>query len=308
MSTPTAGVVVIDAADLTTIHDAAVAAFRRDGLLVLRNVLASDELAALRSESAVLLAEVEAGRVDDVLSKPHEVTGEVVPFRVEYVVDKLASVRLLLAHPFLLRAVAALQGPRFLPTWDSMVWKRAGAGAAIPWHRDGGLYPDPVPILGDGRVFNVDVYLDDAGPDSCLFGIPGSNRWDTATADATVAHLNDGGVSTEGTVPIPMRAGDVLLHNVLVLHGSKATAGDLRRVVYLEFRPVDIELAHGPHNPAYVDLKQRMLAAAVQSRRDAHPEEEAYEIAGPAASANLDAMTWRYPHEAFWRRPPGIQG
>ena len=35
-------------------------------------------------------------------------------------------------------AVAKIQGPNFIPTWDSMVFKQEGAGAAIPWHRDAG--------------------------------------------------------------------------------------------------------------------------------------------------------------------------
>ena len=304
---------IVDARECDVISDEAADFFRQYGLLVIRNVVQGDELAALQRETGELVDRVVAERPEgkDYLYKEHEGTGEVVPFRVEYVIDKLDATKGLLGHPFLLRSVEKLQGPDFVPTWDSMVFKLGGAGAQIPWHRDGGLYEDSVSLLKGGRVFNVDIYLDEATMESCLWGLPGSNNWSEAEADAAVARLNDGGVATgaEGMVPLPMQPGDVIFHNVMVLHGSAPTRGPLRRVLYYEFRPADIELELGPHTPEYVTRKQQVLAAALRHRsrtpyvKDITPY--AYGITAydyETALADWDAEPcWRFPHEEFWR-------
>ena len=108
----------------------------------------------------------------------HPATGAEVPYRIEYVADKAPACRALLAHPFVLRSVEALQGPDFIPTWDSMVFKLAGAGAAIAWHRDAELDQ-----CEPGRpIFNVDVYLDASDATNCMWAIPGSNQWSDAEA------------------------------------------------------------------------------------------------------------------------------
>lgn len=304
---------VVDAAECDVISDEAADFFRQNGLLVIRNVVQGEELAALQRETGALVDRVldERPQHKDYFYREHEGTGEVVPFRVEYVIDKLEATKALLGHPFILRSVEKLQGPDFIPTWDSMVFKLGGAGAQIPWHRDGGLYEDSVPLLAGGRVFNVDFYLDEATMESCLWGLPGSNNWSEEEADAAVARLNDGGVVTggDGMVPLPMQPGDVIFHNVLVLHGSAPTRGPLRRVIYYEFRPVDIELELGPHTPEYVAAKKQVLAAALRHRsrtpyaQDITPY--ANDITAYGNEVGLPAWDespqWRFVHEEFWR-------
>jgi ectoine hydroxylase-related dioxygenase (phytanoyl-CoA dioxygenase family) len=308
-----ADVVSVDASQGACIDDIAAERFRRDGLLVLRNVIGADELAALQRETATLVERAVGDHPDDpdYLYKIHEHTGASVPFRVEYVVDKLHATKALLGHPYLLRTVEKLQGPAFIPTWDSMVFKTAGAGAAIPWHRDGGLYANSVELLARGRVFNVDIYLDRADIGSCVWALPGSNAWPEERADDVVESRNANGVDTTGAAPVLMEPGDVLLHNVLLLHGSKATEGPLRRVIYYEFRPVDIELDYGPHTPEYVAAKQHVVAAALRHRAAAPygAGETAFSygaLDGALAGWEHDPETWRYPHESFWRDPATV--
>src|SRR3954468_16543190 len=80
--------------------------FRDNGLLVIRNVLRGPELAALQAETQVLVDQARAGREDpDYMYREHELTGERVPFRVEYVIDKCVATKALLGHPFILRSV-----------------------------------------------------------------------------------------------------------------------------------------------------------------------------------------------------------
>ena len=128
----------LDARGGRCIDDAAAERFRESGLLVLRGLLHGEELGALQSETRALVDRAASERVadHDFQYKRHETTGEEVPFRVEYVVERTRACKALLGHPFVLRSVEKLQGRDFVPTWDSMVFKLPGAGAAIEWHRD----------------------------------------------------------------------------------------------------------------------------------------------------------------------------
>jgi ectoine hydroxylase-related dioxygenase (phytanoyl-CoA dioxygenase family) len=296
-----------DARGRRGIDEEAALAFRRTGLLVVRHLIEPAELAALRGETLALVERAASQRVEDhdYQYKKHEESGDEVPFRIEYVVDKTASCKALLAHPFVLRSVERLQGRDFIPTWDSMVFKLAGAGAAIDWHRDADRSKcDPA-----RPIFNVDFYLDGSDATNCLWGIPGSNLWNDAEATAACARLSAGGFGRDGGVPILMHAGDALFHDILVLHGSPACRSDLRRVIYFEFRPAELELRVGPHTPDYVPLKQRVLQACLRDRAHASyaAGEEPFEYA-PATSLAATALagdetlrSYRHPHHEHWR-------
>ncbi len=293
-----AAALALDATGLDCLGDEGVELFREHGLLILRNVVAPAELEALRAETLELVERAARGRPDDAdyKFKHHELTGDEVPYRIEYVVDKSPACRALLGHPFVLRSVEKIQGPAFVPTWDSMVFKLAGAGAAIPWHRDERIDYEP-----ERQIFNVDVYLDGSDATNCLWGLPGSHRWPQEEADEAVARLSRGGFATEGAVPLIMAPGDVLLHDILVVHGSGPAQSGLRRVLYYEFRPVETELRHGPHVPAYLPLKQRVLAAAVRERAASFGSERPFAYAMDAEGGT--PPTFRYAHEQYFRLP-----
>jgi ectoine hydroxylase-related dioxygenase (phytanoyl-CoA dioxygenase family) len=298
---------VADARGAAALSDAEAAAFRGAGALVVRGLLAPGELAALRAQTLPLVERAAAERVRDIDTqyKRHAASGREVPFRIEYVVDKLPACRALLGHPFVLRSVERLQGRDFVPTWDSMVFKLAGAGAAIDWHRDAGTDQcDPgVPI------FNVDVYLDGSDASNCLWALPGSNRWSDAEAERECARRNAGGFATDGALRLPLEPGDALLHDILLVHGSPPAASGLRRVLYYEFRPADVERRRGPHTPDYLPLKQRVLLACLRDRaatpwaRGEEPFDYRPTGAFPAPSLARGEVlpTYRYPHHEHWR-------
>lgn len=278
-----------------------LARFRAEGFLVLRDLLGEQELQALQAETHPLVERAENRTEDpDFKYRQHELTGELVPYRIEYVVDKTASCKALLGHPFVLHAVEQLQGRRFIPTWDSMVFKSAGAGAAIPWHRDASSRH----TVAGTPIFNVDFYLDGSDRTNCLWALPGSQRWSDEEAAHAVAGLSEGGFRTEGAVPLELEPGDALLHDILVVHGSPAAQSSLRRVLYFEFRPADAELAIGPHVPAYVPLKQGLLLRAL-AEREGTPygrEEQAFVYRGELAEgAAAPRDQWRFVHEDYWR-------
>ncbi|HYE05888.1 MAG TPA: phytanoyl-CoA dioxygenase family protein [Planctomycetota bacterium] len=284
-----------------------VALFRDNGLLVLRGVLAPAELAALRDETGRLVERAAASRIEDGDHRYQRLAegADPVPCRIEYVVDKSTACLALLSHPTLLRAVEAIQGTDFIPTWDAMVFKQRGGGPVVGWHRDIAGYAH---VSGAPQVFNVDIYLDDAGLDTCVWGIPGTNRWSAERARAESDRRNALGFPTEGAVPLPMRAGDVLIHDVDVLHGSPASRSALRRVVYYEYRPAWCEREYGPHRSDYVPLKQRVLLAS-QRARERMPYargERPYRYAAASLIGEEPLLTsYRIPHDDHWRHAPG---
>jgi phytanoyl-CoA hydroxylase len=301
---------VIDARTQDALTDEQVQFFRDQGLLVVRNLVHGEELAALQRETQVLVDAARQGSQDpDYQYRDHEITGQRVPYRVEYVIDKTPACKALLGHPFILRSVEKLQGPSFVPTWDSMVFKNPGAGVAIPWHRDAGT-ASVHPTLGERfPIFNVDLYLDRADLSNCLWGILGSNRWGQEDADRVIGELNAGGFHhAHGAVPIRMEPGDVIFHNILALHGSPATQGPLRRVIYYEFRPGIVERLMGPHTHEYIPVKQQVLLACLQHRADAPytAGETPYDYRPdadftPPPLSRKALPSYRFPHDLYWR-------
>lgn len=277
--------------------------FLKNGYLVLPSVLESGELRHLRGAMDLLLSyglEEVREHPDFSYGRGH-LTGRPILQRIEYVIDKTEEARVLLGHPFILRTVERLQGTDFIPTWDSMVIKLPGEGTCIGWHRDAGAE-----CVGSEPIFTVDFYVDDADHDTCLWVHPGSQTWDP---ERVLKVTQQDGFVTEDAIPIPMKAGDVLLHNILLLHGSPAnTSSKLRRVIYFEFRPIHVELERGPHVPDYIPLKQNVLRACLEKRaqaaylslEDSYQYLPSVDIPAPQ-SASFPPVTYRYPHEHFWR-------
>ena len=276
--------------------------FLDNGYLVLRGVVQGEELRRLRSAMDDLTAWGSAAvREDpDFSYAPGHLTGRPVLRRIEYVIDKRDECQVLLGNPFLLRSVEKLIGSDLIPTWDSMVLKMPGEGIVVPWHRDSGTQ-----CVGDTPIFNVDCYLDEADEDTCVWAYPGSNHW----SDEEVARIvSPEGFSTEGAVPLLMQPGDVLFHNILLVHGSPANAsGKLRRVVYYEFRAAHVEAEKGPHVPGYIPLKQRVLLSCLERRAAAGyvGPEEPYRYTPPppfevAWAPGTQLASYRYAHGDYW--------
>jgi ectoine hydroxylase-related dioxygenase (phytanoyl-CoA dioxygenase family) len=308
----------IDARGHHELDGEAVAAFRRDGVIVIRNLVEPDELEVLRTETSTLVEEA-VDRAAAIAARPtgwdqhvdehdlayrvHRTTGRLVPFRQEYVIARSAACRRLLGHPFVVRSMQRMIGADVTPTWDSMVFKAAGRGAEIPWHRDDEFDP----ATRRAPVTNVDVYLDGSDESNGLWAIPGSHQWTRERAAVETARRNDAtGFVADAAVVLPLRPGDALLHDIGVLHGSPAAESWLRRVLYFEFRSAP-DIVGRTHDAAYCVAKQRMLHRVI-AERAAHTGEPAAPYA-PTWPEPLDAAAaeratgWRFPHEDY---PPSV--
>lgn len=283
-----------------------VTTYRRQGLLALRGLVEPAELAILQDAAASLVDWAWTARQDlDVQWSGRRRDPTSAPTRIEYVVDKSDAVRNLAGHPALLEVVEAIVGPNFLPTWDSLVFKTAEGAPRIDWHRDDGIYRDPLGVLGSGRVVDVGVYLDHAPPSNCVWAIPGSNYWDAAAAEAETARRNAVTWDPAGAVPAVLEPGDVLFHNVMTVHGAPAVERSRRRVVYFEYRPAELERERGPHTPEYVTLKQRVLQWCIAERRAAWPDEQPFvyrpaDAVAPAGDDPGELASLRFAHHEHW--------
>lgn len=210
--------------------------YRQQGFLVIRNLVAEQESGTLSNDTAKLISRAIQGCDDeDYYYKKHKTTGKMVAYRIDDVTDKLESCKGLLGHPSLLRAINSLQGSNFFPLWDNMVFKLPQGGAGHPWHRDAVPYWNAQSDIEVGAVV-FGIYLDAADLTNCLWVIPGSHYWadDQKPTGGDISDRDD-------AVPLPVQAGDAVLHNVLTFHASAPSQSSLRRVIYFLFRQISPE-------------------------------------------------------------------
>jgi hypothetical protein len=251
------------------LSDEQLAQFDRDGFLLLRGWISPDVVARLREaceEWVDLGGRVQRGEVDraDAVDwKYTERPDGPLMFRVDYVHSKGHPASLeLLGSPQILGLAESLCGPNFVPTYESLVFKAQDEGAAVPWHQD-------AVHRRSHRIANIDVYLDESTADNgALRVVPGSQR-----EQADVCRLRDEhGWSPADVVVAEMEPGDVLIHDVMVVHGSPPTTGGaLRRTVYLEFRAAEQILDQGPWDAQWVDSRLRLVPVAQAAYAAANP-------------------------------------
>ncbi len=192
-----------------------------------------------------------------------------VMFRVDYVHDKGEPASLeLLGSPEILGIAESLVGPNFVPTYEAMVFKDAGDGAPIHWHQDA-VHPRT------SRIANVDIYLDASIADAgALRVIPGSHRQAADICTLEEAH----GWNIPGAIEVPLEPGDVLLHDVMIVHGSPPAVGKkLRRTIYYEFRAAEQIFDQGPWDAEWVDRRLRLLPLALAEHASARPDVRQFE-------------------------------
>jgi len=269
----TARETLVNVAERTAYHltDAQIRCFDTNGYLVLRDWVPAELLARLQAAGQAWIADglrhAPATASDDYnfAQRP----GGPALFRVNYLHNKGQAASLeLLGAPQLLAVAESLCGPNFVPTYESLVFKQAGDGEQIPWHQDA------VQPTRNYRIFNFDLYLDPSLRGAgALRVIPG-----TQTMRQDICALADVyGWDHPDAIEVEMQPGDVLLHNVMVVHGSPQVAGkQLRRTIYYEFRPAEEILEDGPWDAGWIERRMRLVALGLAAHRSAYPEREQY--------------------------------
>jgi hypothetical protein len=270
------------------LSDAQVRFFDENGYLVLRNWIPADLLARLQAAAHAWIA---GGRRSSPETAGDDYNFAARPdgpalFRVNYLHDKGQAASLeLLGAPQVLAVAESLCGRNFVPTYESLVFKQEGDGEKIPWHQDA------VQPTNRHRIFNFDLYLDPslagAGALRVIPGTQGARQDICAIADAY-------GWEHPDAIEVEMQPGDVLLHNVMVVHGSPPVLGkNLRRTIYYEFRAAEEILEDGPWDRAWIERRMRLVPLGLAAYRRACPHGEQF--------------AWR-ADEAFRPAPLGSEG
>lgn len=246
--------------------------FDENGYLILRNWIPQDLLQHLQEAGQTWIKEgLNADENDPDYSDyvfAKRPNGRVM-FRVNYVHNKRQSASLeMLGCPQVLAVAESLCGPNFVPTYESMVFKQEGDGAAIRWHQDA-VHPRK------SRIFNFDLYLDASLSDGgALRVIPKTQQ----QRQDICALTEQWGWNPPNAVTVEMQPGDVLLHDVMVVHGSEEVEGkNLRRTIYYEFRSAEEILMDGPWDHEWIDKRLRLIPLALQTYQQAFPDKEQFQ-------------------------------
>lgn len=158
-----------------------------------------------------------------------QATGREVLYRVHNLQDHpVPACHALLAPDGPLVGVAqGLLGAPVLWTAFAMVVKMPSVAAPVPWHRDRVDVPA-------GAALNLSVFLDDCDvTNGCLQTVPGSHL---LPDESDVTNVVEHGP----VVDVEARAGDIVAHDVRLVHGSREnTSVRMRRSLCVEFSTQD---------------------------------------------------------------------
>ncbi|WP_028302677.1 phytanoyl-CoA dioxygenase family protein [Oceanospirillum beijerinckii] len=160
----------------------------------------------------------------------------------------------LLSCPALTAIVRELCGRGAVPLQMDLVYKQQHPQPVTKWHQDA-LHPRNHPYL------NIGIYLDNAlEGDGCLRCTPGTQHHSLDIEHISANH----GWEVPGAIDIPAKAGDILIHDMMLLHGSmpKRSPG-VRRTIYVEFRPVEGIMDSGVHSMEWVELRKQWMAHVI---------------------------------------------
>jgi ectoine hydroxylase-related dioxygenase (phytanoyl-CoA dioxygenase family) len=273
--------------------------FDTNGYLILRNWIPADLLQRLRAAGDAWIRQGWDYQGNGSSADPayadfrfaERPSGRVM-FRVDYLHQKGESASLeLLGSPQVLAVAESLCGRNFVPTYESMVFKEQHDGAPIIWHQDA-VHPRHY------RIFNYDLYLDASTADGgALRVLPKTQHQKQDFCQLEAQY----GWNPPDVMIVEMQPGDVLLHDVMVAHGSPAVEGKARRrTIYYEFRAAEQILSEGPWDREWVDRRLRLLPIGLEAYRRAYPDHDQFDwqinsAYRPPVSADPSAAL-RIPH------------
>src|SRR5690606_3693394 len=142
--------------------------------------------------------------------------------------------------PQLLRLLRQLSDDREVELFQEMAMLKPPGGREKPWHQDHAYFNHPL----DTRIIGVWIALADVGPENgCMYLLPGAQndgpiphfmRRDWQICDTEIY-----GVLADRRIAAPMKAGDVLIFDSKLPHGTpRNSTEDYRWAVQLHYRSI----------------------------------------------------------------------
>ena len=257
--------------NLPRISDADLAAYGRDGLLVVRDVFSRAELDAFAAESVAVcrgargpVAGLEPAGPDD---DDATLLGRYIVCVMVHKLDSLFARTI--ADPRLAAVLTRLIGPNVKAVHSQLFFKRGGMPGKA-WHQDENFLP-----TRDRSLVTAWVALDDATiANGCLKVLPGSHRPavlfpmrrhndpDLDRAEVAYGFPQD----PRDATPIELKAGSVVFFDGYLLHSSFPNRGArdvFRRALLYVYCSAETPLAFDPtsYQPTGVDYRDIVMVA-----------------------------------------------
>jgi ectoine hydroxylase-related dioxygenase (phytanoyl-CoA dioxygenase family) len=202
------------------------------------------------------------------------------------------------AHPGLMKFTEAINGPDFVPFTEGLFIKDAGFGAAVSWHQDGDTHWNSPDFDEDIHGFNFMGQVYGSTAVNGVWVVPGSHK--NTRANITQMVKEAGTDRLPDAVPLICNAGDVVVNNRQIIHGSFANTGFEprisinfgfhKRTSVLDVRGAGMHAEAAIMDAEFIDTRSRLIGLAIDARRQRFPHETPYDY-GPFAGRQ-DEFTW----------------
>ncbi len=190
----------------------------------------------------------------------------------------------LLGAPFILETAASICGPDFFLIQEFAVIKMLGDNTPVLWHQD-------MLHQRTGQCFTMGIYLDDADcGDGALRVVPQSHT--SGKSICTLQH--------EPFTEVTMKAGDILVHDMMLAHSSGIMQHNpIRRVLYFEFLSVSQVRSESIYSEELLQNRLQLLQLAIEHYRSLHPDEKQFDWHNPIPEATASPAPLREALEAI---------
>jgi len=181
----------------------------------------------------------------------------------------------LYGHPQLLTIAEQVNGEDFTPFTETVVIKQAGLGPSVAWHQDGTTHWHNTSWDQDTHGFNFMAQLYRSTAANGVWAVPGSHALGQMDIAAMISSRHEP-ERLAGAVPMVCEAGDVVLANRQLLHGSFANSSpDQRATCIFGFLPRGSVLgvrrliggAEIVYDDARIAERARVIALAIDARQ-----------------------------------------
>ena len=219
------------------------ARYRRDGFIVVPDVLSPAEVAELRriTDEFVELSRQVTSHTDIFDLEPGHTAEQPRLRRIKTPSAHHPVYAKMVRHPNIVAVLKQLWGPNIRFDLSKLNLKAAGFGSPVEWHQDWAFYPHT-----NDDLAAVGIMIDDFTSDNgSMLVIPGSHEGPIHDHHAKGHFVGGIDPSTSGidfstAVMCTGKAGSITVHHARLIHGSSAnTSGKPRRFLLQQYRAAD---------------------------------------------------------------------
>ncbi len=192
----------------------------------------------------------------------------------------------LLGTPFILETAQSICGPDFFLIQEFAVIKMLGDNLPVLWHQD-------MLHKRTGQCFTMGIYLDDAdADDGALRIVPKSH-----ISGKPICAAKD-----DPSVEALMKAGDILIHDMMLAHSSGLMKHNpIRRVLYFEFLSVSHVRNESIYSEELLVNRMQLLQIAIDFYREQHPANEYFYWSNPLGVSRMQDKTMKEELEEIYK-------